>query len=141
MSAYVTRKLAEITKSHKVENGLRGVRLIQKNLKDAAGNEIEKESYYVEIPQLTENFVQAFINNDRGLALVKEFVESLQDKSCRAVVCEKGRQVSDADLSIEALIEIGEATSENVRLTKDTITKCFAEGWKTRIAYALVALS
>lgn len=135
---YSYKKLAEVAKNHEVQTGFRGVRIIQKNLKDANGVEIEKHSYYTELPILTENFVQAFIAQDKGFALVREYVESLQDKIARAVICEKGRSVVDADLTIDALIEIGEATSENVRLTKDSINKAWNEGWANRIAYALV---
>jgi hypothetical protein len=139
---YSFKKLAEVAKNHEVQNGFRGVRIIQKNLteEDAAGNKkvIEKHSYYTELPVLTENFVQAFIAQEKGFALVREYVESLQDKIARAVICERGRSVVDADLTIDALIEIGEATSENVRLTKDSITKAWNEGWANRIAYALV---
>jgi len=84
------------------------------------------------------NLILFHSTQEKGFALVREYVESLQDKIARAVICEKGRSVCDADLTIDALIEIGEATSENVRLTKDSITKAWNEGWANRIAYALV---
>jgi len=136
---YSFKKLAEVAKNHVVASGMRGVRIIQKNLKDAAtGVEIEKHSYYTELPVLTENFIQAFIANERGFNLVREYVESLQDKIARSVITEKNRSVCDADLTIDTLIEIGEATSENVRLTKDAIGKAFDANWINRIAYAFV---
>lgn len=139
---YTTKKLAEVKKDHAVASGMRGVRIIQKDLKqkDGAGNQItiSKESFYVEIPQLTDNFVQTFIANEKGLQLVKEYVETLQDKACRVVICDKGRSIVDADLTIDTLIEIGEATSTNVRVTKELVNSMFDAEWKMQIAYAIV---
>ena len=136
--SYNTRTLASVSKDHLVTAGYRGVRIIRKNEKDANGNVTERESLYVEIPRMTDNFVQTFIANEKGLQLVREYVESLQDKVCRVVTCDKNRSVCDADLTIDELIAIGEATSDNVRITKELIGKLFDTEWRNRIAYALV---
>lgn len=129
--AYQLRKLAEM-KDATIENGFRVARIIFK------GDET-RESQAAMIPIRSDNFVQAFAQSSRGLQLVREYIESLENAVVRKVYVDSGRSPCDADLTIESLCDIGEATSENFRLTKEVINKYFEEGWKNRIAYSLVA--
>ena len=128
-SVYTLRPLSEMPKDFKVASGNRVSRIIIK------GDE-SKKSQFCQLPEVSENLVQVFINNENGMILVKELIESLQDKIVRNCFVNLGRSACDSDLSVESLIQIGLAESDNVRLTKETITANFS-AWSKRIALSI----
>ena len=132
---YTLKPLASMPNGWNPESGNRFCRVI---VKGAEAKEKGKVSQFCQLPELTDNFVQGFIATPRGVGIVKDFLESLQNAVVRKVYLDYNRSSNDADLSIESLYEIAEFTSETTRLTKDVIGKQFDSVWVNRIAYCLV---
>lgn len=135
VNTYTLKPLVQLPANWKPENGNRFCRII---VKGTEAKEAGKVSQFCQLPELTDNFVQGFIATPQGIGIVKDWIEGLQNAVVRKVYLTHNRSANDADLSIEALYAIAEETSENVRLTKDVISKQFDSTWVTRIAYCLV---
>lgn len=134
MNSYTLRPLAEMPKDLKVENGLRLCRMVLRDVPENKG----KKSQYCILPEVTENFVQTFIGTDKGMEAVKDYIETLQNAAVRKVYVRLDRSPCAADLSIDALVEIAEESSESARLTKEVLVRLFEAEWKNRIAFSLV---
>lgn len=135
VNTYTLKPLASMPTNWKPEQGNRFCRVI---VKGAEAKEKGKVSQFCQLPELTDNFVQGFIATPQGLGIVKDWIEGLQNAVVRKVYLDHNRSTNDADLSMVALYEMAELESENVRLTKDVIGKCFDSTWVNRIAYCLV---
>lgn len=135
VNTYTLKPLVSLPNGWKPEQGNRFCRVI---VKGAEAKEKGKVSQFCQLPELTDNFVQGFIATPQGLGIVKDWIEGLQNAVVRKVYLEYNRSANDVDLSIQALYEIAELESENVRLTKDVIGKQFDSVWLLRIAYCLV---
>lgn len=96
----------------------------------------EKKGYYFVAPQVTPAFVQAFAADAKGMEALQDYVESLM-KGIGKKRFDAGMMFSAADCTIQNLVEFAQATSENVRLTKENLEEAF-KGWVHTIAYALV---
>lgn len=115
---------------------------IEKNAAAAGGTIIkfknkEKKGYYFIAPQMTPAFVQAFVAHPKGLEAMQDYIESLVKGTAKRKF-DAGLHFSEADVSIDSLVEFASQTSENVRLTKENIAAAFDAGWINTIAYALV---
>jgi hypothetical protein len=96
----------------------------------------EKKGYFTSVPALSDNSVHMFINTDAGMSAARDWIDSLRKEAAKRRF-DAGAMFSQADITNQALIELAQATSDNVRLTKENIEKAF-EGWIKTIAYALV---
>lgn len=96
----------------------------------------EKKGYFFSVPVVTDNFVQTFMQSDKGLNAAKDWIESLIKGAGKARF-DAGQGFSEADISIEALCAVAEATSDNIRCSKENIETAFKAEWHNRIAYAL----
>ena len=132
---YGLTNLKNVSADFKVEQGMRECRIIVKAPKEL---EAGKVSQFCQLPEVTPAFAQAFIAHEKGLGLVQDFIASIQNKVVRKVYLENGRSPCDADLTLDALFNVGEAESENVRLTKESIAAWF-ELTKGKIASFLAA--
>ena len=128
--SYIFRAVADLTDTIANEAAKQNESVIKFKSK-------EKKGYFFVAPSVTENLVQSFISSEKGMNAAKDWIESLMKEAGKKRF-DAGLHFSAADLSIDALIAIAEATSENVRLTKENIEKAFNEGWKHVIAAALV---
>ena len=135
VNTYTLKPLATMPANWTPELGNRFCRVI---VKGAEAKEAGKVSQFCQLPELTDNFVQGFISTPKGVGIVKDFIEGLQNAVVRKVYLSHNRSANDTDLSIEALYDIAEETLETVRLTKDVIGKQFDSVWMLRIAYCLV---
>jgi hypothetical protein len=96
----------------------------------------EKKGYFTSVPALSDNSVLMFINTEAGMSAARDWIDSLRKEAAKRRF-DAGAMFSQADITNQALIELAQATSDNVRLTKENIEKAF-EGWIKTIAYALV---
>lgn len=96
----------------------------------------EKKGYFFVAPTVTDSFVQAFITSDKGLNAAKDWIESLIKNAGKARF-DADRSFSDADITIDALCSVAEATSDNIRCSKENIVAAFESEWKNRIAYCI----
>lgn len=108
--------LKEVKAGTKVPEGMRECRTIIKGDKTPG-----KVSQYCTLPEVTDGLAQAIVRNTAGMILIKDFIESLQNKVVRNVYLKEGRSVNQDDLTIEQLIKIGELEGETARLTKESI--------------------
>lgn len=131
-SVYTLRPLAEKAKDFKVSQGNRLCRVIFKG-KDAES----KKAQFCQLPELTDSFAQAFMLNAKGLELVKEMIEGLQDKAVKNVFVQHGRSATQDDLTIEKLCEVAESDEDNIRCSKPNIEKAFDATYKNRIALSI----
>lgn len=97
----------------------------------------EKKGYFFSVPAVTDNFVLTLIQSDKGMSAAKDWIESLI-KAAGKKRFDAGQGFSSADITIEALCDIAAEASENVRLTKETITEAFDKAWRNTLAYALI---
>jgi hypothetical protein len=97
----------------------------------------EKKGYFTSVPALSDNSVHMFINTDAGMSAARDWIDSLRKEAAKRRF-DAGAMFSQADITNQALIELAQATSDNVRLTKDNIEKAFDSGWANTIAYALI---
>lgn len=132
---YGLTPLKNVSADFKVEQGMRECRIIVKATKEANAGKV---SQFCQLPEVTPAFAQAFISHEKGLGLVQDYIASLQNKVVRKVYLENGRSPCDADLMLDALFNVGEAESENVRLTKESIAAWF-ELTKGKIANFLAS--
>lgn len=116
--------LKDVPADHPVKAGFRELRMIVKGTEEGKAN-AGKASQYCQLPEVTHGFATAFTNSERGMALVMDYIATLQNQAVRKVYIENGRSPCEADLSLEKLFELGAAVSENVRLTKESLTAWF----------------
>lgn len=128
--SYIIRSTSELTDNIEAAATAKGESIIR--FKDK-----NKKAYFFAVPSVTENFVLTLIQSDKGMTAAKDWLESLI-KAAGKKRFDTGAGFSEADITIEALCSIAQATSENVRLTKENIEQAFKEGWQNTIAYALV---
>lgn len=96
----------------------------------------EKKGFFFVTPVVTDAQVQAFITSDKGLNATKDWIESLIKNAGKARF-DAGHGFSAADITIEALCSIAEATSDNIRCSKENIVAAFDTEWHKRIAYCI----
>lgn len=97
----------------------------------------EKKGYYFTAPAITANFVAAFVGSKEGIDVIAEYIDTLRKEVAKSRF-DSGQYFSEADCTIANLIEFAQRTSENVRLTEETLTKAFNADWLNTIAYGLV---
>lgn len=114
--------LKDVPASAVVPAGMRECRII---VKGQEGKNAGKVSQYCTLPEVTVGFAQGFINNERGLELVQDFISTLQDKMVRKNYIEHGRSSTQDDMTIQNLVELGALECVNVRLSKDSIGAWF----------------
>lgn len=114
--------LKDVATSAVVPPGMRECRVI---VKGQEGKNAGKVSQYCTLPEVTVGFAQSFINNERGLELVQDFISTLQDKMVRKNYIEHGRSSTQDDMTIANLVELGALECVNVRLSKDSIGAWF----------------
>lgn len=96
----------------------------------------EKKGYFFVAPVVTDAFVQSFITSDKGLNAAKDWIESLIKNAGKARF-DAGQGFSAADITIDALCSVAEATSDNIRCSKENIVAAFDADWINRIAYCI----
>ena len=97
----------------------------------------EKKGYFFSVPVVTDNFILTLVQSDKGMNVARDWIESLI-KAAGKKRFDAGQGFSAADCTIEALCAIAAETSENIRLTKETITEAFDKEWRNTLAYALI---
>lgn len=96
----------------------------------------EKKGFFFVAPTVTDAFVQSFITSDKGLNAAKDWIESLIKNAGKARF-DAGQGFSEADITIDALCSVAEATSDNIRCSKENIVAAFEAEWYNRIAYCI----
>jgi len=119
---YGLTNLKDVTSAAVVPAGFRECRII---VKGNDGKNAGKVSQYCTLPEVTVGFAQSFINSNKGLELVQDFISTLQDKAARRAYIEMSRSPTSADLSIDSLVELGALDAVNIRLSKDSIGAWF----------------
>jgi hypothetical protein len=124
---YGLTDLAAVPAGHAIKAGYREVRIIVKSQKDKEGNVIDTGlvSQYCQLPEVSHGFATAFTNSERGMALVMDYIASLQNKAVSNVYREFKRSPTEHDVSMEALFELGAAESVTVRVTKESCAAWF----------------
>lgn len=97
----------------------------------------EKKGYFFSVPAVTDNFVLALVQSDKGMNAARDWIESLI-KAAGKKRFDAGQGFSEADITIDALCTVAAETSENIRLTKDAIAEAFDKEWRNTLAYALI---
>lgn len=116
--------LKDVPADFAVKAGFRELRMIVKGTEEGKAN-AGKASQYCQLPEVTHGFATAFTNSEKGMSLVMDYIASLQNQIVRKVYIENGRSPCEADLTLEKLFELGASVSENVRLTKESMTAWF----------------
>jgi len=119
---YGLTNLKDVISAAVVPTGFRECRII---VKGNDGKNAGKVSQYCTLPEVTVGFAQSFINSNKGLELVQDFISTLQDKAARRAYIEMSRSPTSADLSIDSLVELGALDAVNIRLSKDSIGAWF----------------
>ena len=139
-SAYPVRKLAEVSKIE-LEQGQYLCRIIRKNSKDEAGNEIVNESMGVIVPAITEEEAIRALDNQGILEGYFAWYQEQRDAVIKARVIEDGyKSIVAEDYSDAAIVEMLEkqAASEG-RISKEKIGVWFENALAEKLCYALKA--
>lgn len=128
--SYIIRPVSELSDSVESSAVIGNETIIKFKNKD-------KKGYFFSVPAVTDNFVLTLIQSDKGMNAARDWIESLI-KAAGKKRFDAGQGFSAVDITIEALCAIAAETSENIRLTKETITEAFDKEWCNTIAYALI---
>lgn len=133
--SYQIRKLAEMPKDFAPASGFRTCRVI---VKEATSKKFGgKESVFCQVPEVSENQIQALMLHSAGAEYFKSCFESLQNAAVRAKYLKTGTSANELDLSIEELVKIAAASASSERISKSTIESVFDAEWKNTLAFAI----
>lgn len=132
--SYTIRKLSEMPKDFIAATGNRICRVI---VKGATSEKFGgKESIYCQLPEVSENRIQALMLHSAGMEYFKSCFEALENAAVRAKYLKTGTSANEFDLTIEALAKIASESASSDRITKTVIEKAFDADFKNALALA-----
>ena len=139
-AAYPVRKLAEVSKVE-LEQGQYLCRIIRKNSKDAAGNEIVNESMGVIIPAITEEEAIAALDRQEILEGYFAWLQECKANVIKELVIEGGvRSIVASDYNDDAVIAwLAAQEVKEGRVSKEKIGVWFENSLAAKLCYALKA--